>query len=101
MIFLNFSEYDFGAFQLQTVSDNPVVKKSLFLSLTHFGDHALHHLFPTVDQAELPYISDILEETCKEFKIQLKFTKSFNAITEQILQLKRTVPNQFFNKKIN
>ena len=40
---------DFGICQLEAVKDRIEIKGNLFLNLTNFGDHGLHHLFPTVD----------------------------------------------------
>ncbi|GBP98303.1 Cytochrome b5-related protein [Eumeta japonica] len=40
---------DWGLYQLDTVIDRSDIKKSQFMVLTHYGDHALHHLFPTLD----------------------------------------------------
>lgn len=42
---------------------------NLFLATTSFGNHALHHLFPTVDHSKLPLLLPTYIETCKEFGI--------------------------------
>ena len=38
-------------------------KTSIYwLNMTTFGDHQLHHLFPTVDHSKLPLLYPLLEE---------------------------------------
>ncbi|XP_058816332.1 cytochrome b5-related protein-like, partial [Topomyia yanbarensis] len=47
-------EIDFGVYQIATVIDRSDIKGSHFAVLTHFGDHCLHHMFPTLDHGILP-----------------------------------------------
>ncbi|KAF4520003.1 hypothetical protein B566_EDAN007151 [Ephemera danica] len=42
---------------------------TLMKVLTNFGHHSLHHMFPTVDHANLPRLYPALEETLTEFKV--------------------------------
>ena len=55
---------DWGVHQVDSVRD---VKKSqsLFLSATTFGNHVLHHLFPTVDHSKLDLLWPPFSETWK------------------------------------
>lgn len=85
-------DLDFGIFQIDSVTERTSLKKNLFLVLTHFGDHALHHLFPTLDHAILPYFNDIYIETCKEFNIQPEESDWKGLIVSQFQQLARTEP---------
>lgn len=55
--------------ELDAVRGREVVDDSLFLALTNFGSHTLHHLLPTVDHAYLPLCLDAYYETCKEFRL--------------------------------
>lgn len=62
-------ERDWGLLQLDAVVDRPDIKSNKFLVLTHFGDHILHHLFPTLDHELLPELLPVVEETCREFNV--------------------------------
>ena len=64
---------DFGIFQLGATLERKEANGYLFISLTHFGDHSLHHMFPTVDHALLPHLRDALLETYKKFDLDLKY----------------------------
>ncbi|XP_017461468.1 PREDICTED: cytochrome b5-related protein [Rhagoletis zephyria] len=84
---------DWGLYQLDTVIDRSDIKGSQFLVLTHFGDHFLHHLFPTLDHGILPQLYPILYETLDEFKAQLRECTHLQHIIGQNKQLLRTKPN--------
>jgi fatty acid desaturase len=64
-----------------------------FLTLTNYGHHVLHHLFPTIDHYYLPKLYPILQETLQDFG-EVYITSS---VTEQIKgqfqQLLRIKPN--------
>lgn len=83
-------DMDWGLYQLDAVMDRSDLKGSLFLELTHFGNHALHHLFPTVDHALLEEFNDVFYETCREFETHLVEKPWFHHIRGQLLQLART-----------
>ena len=72
---------DWGLFQLKTTKEIDK-SKSLFLISVTFGDHLLHHLFPTVDHSKLYLIYPILEQTLKDFNINdfSPFKSPFNLI---------------------
>lgn len=57
---------DFGINQIDAIKD-----RSLFQSFVtrtfFFGEHHLHHLFPTVDHYYLPLLQPIFRKTCLEF----------------------------------
>ncbi|XP_026479105.1 cytochrome b5-related protein-like [Ctenocephalides felis] len=86
-------DLDFGKFQLDAVMDRDEVTGSLFMVLTSFGDHGLHHLFPTLDHALLPYLYPAFEEVCEVFGIHLRFTSQWELVKGQFRQLLRTLPN--------
>jgi hypothetical protein len=58
---------DFGWFQLQATKDRKETVKKWWLAPLVFGDHQLHHLFPTIDGGWLPRLYPVFEQTCKEF----------------------------------
>lgn len=67
--------------------------QGIFLTLTHFGDHALHHLFPTIDHVYLPELEPILLKTCLEFEAQCRKCRWWDLIIGQFNQLARTETN--------
>jgi len=72
--------------------DHKSIKGSLFLVLTHFGDHCLHHLFPTLDHAILPQLYPIFYQTCKEFETELAECNLLHHVIGQFSQLARIEP---------
>lgn len=62
------------------------------LAITHFGDHVLHHLFPTLDHAVLPHLYDILFDTLIEFEAEARAYPFWQLITGQFNQLARVEP---------
>lgn len=67
--------------------------KHHFLALTHYGHHALHHLFPTVDHGVLPLLYPNLFKTMEEFEVELDVYPWYHIIYEQLKLLSRTQPN--------
>jgi len=61
---------DWGVFQMFAVGYRPNVDNNWIISSVSFGQHILHHLFPTVDPALLPHLYPLLLEVCSEFKIR-------------------------------
>lgn len=89
---------DFGIFQMDAMIDRNDLKGNQFLVLTHFGDHALHHLFPTLDHGLLPQLNEIFLETCQEFEIELREKPWYQLIEGQFKQLARTKPKMLKDK---
>uniref|UniRef100_A0A336MXL3 CSON002711 protein n=1 Tax=Culicoides sonorensis TaxID=179676 RepID=A0A336MXL3_CULSO len=83
---------DWGIFQLDAVMDRVEIQ-GILLTLTHFGDHALHHLFPTIDHVHLPELQPLLLETCKEFEAVCRDCRWWDLIKGQFEQLRRTEVN--------
>lgn len=52
--------------------DRSDLKGIHFLALANFGDHILHHFFPTLDRGCLTQLYPILYQTVIEFKVELK-----------------------------
>ncbi|PSN47101.1 Cytochrome b5-related protein [Blattella germanica] len=84
---------DWGIGQIDAVRDRPEITGSLFLTLVTFGDHCLHHLFPTVDHSHLHLLSSVFEETCKEFNIEEQKNSFFGLVIGQFRQLANNTPN--------
>lgn len=84
---------DWGLYQLDTAIDRSEIKGSQFMVLTHFGEHILHHLFPTLDHGLLPQLNPILLKTLEEFKEELREKSFLEHLVGQNKQLIRTKPN--------
>lgn len=78
---------------MDTVIDRYENNFNVFTALTHYGDHILHHLFPTVDSSYLPYLYPVLKQTCKEFGTDYRKTSQFVLFLGNVLQLWRVKPN--------
>ncbi|XP_017461480.1 PREDICTED: cytochrome b5-related protein [Rhagoletis zephyria] len=89
----NREDRDWGLFQVDTIIDRGDLKGSQFLVLTHFGDHILHHLFPTLDHGILPQLYPILYETLEQFKGKVRECNHLEHLLGQHKQLLRTTPN--------
>ncbi|KAI8424208.1 hypothetical protein MSG28_002788 [Choristoneura fumiferana] len=90
---------DWGIHQLDTVVERIDYAGNHFKSITRFGDHYLHHLFPTIDHAELKYLYPTLLEHCKKYEEELRTTTFVHAIVSQSKQLARTTPRDFTIKR--
>lgn len=84
---------DWGIFQLDAVLDRKDISGSHFLVLTQFGDHALHHLFPTIDHGQLEYLYPVFLKTCEKFGLQWRCSTTADCTKGQFMQLMRTEPN--------
>lgn len=89
-------EIDFGIYQIATVIDREDVKGSQFAVLTSFGDHCLHHMFPTLDHGILPQLYPIFHKTCEEFEVVYRECPWLHHIIGQHRQLAR-VETQVYN----
>ncbi|CAG7836518.1 unnamed protein product [Allacma fusca] len=60
---------DFGLCQLDATKDKTDdICENLFVILSTFGNHPLHHLFPAICHSKLHHIKPIMEATVKEFQ---------------------------------
>lgn len=87
-------DLDWGLYQLDSTIDRIDIKGSQFMVLTHFGEHILHHLFPTIDHGLLPQLYPVLWQTLNEFNEQLYQYPFLKHIIEQNLQLLRIKQHQ-------
>ena len=60
---------DWGLCQLDAVRDRRDVNGNLLAELISYGNHVLHHLFPTVDHGLLSLLQDDFMETCRKFHV--------------------------------
>lgn len=100
----NREDRDWGLFQMDTIIDRGDIKGSEFMVLTHFGEHSLHHLFPTLDHSILPQLYPEFVQTLKEFRVEMRECTHLDHIIGQSMQLLRTEPNPIppgANKKTN
>ncbi|XP_053694354.1 cytochrome b5-related protein-like [Sabethes cyaneus] len=82
-------DIDFGAYQIATIIDRADVKGSHFAVLTSFGDHCLHHMFPTMDHGVLPQLYPIFFQICEEFETVYRECSWLHHIISQHRQLAR------------
>ncbi|XP_070507650.1 cytochrome b5-related protein-like [Chironomus tepperi] len=85
-----FKSLDFAIHQMAATIDRLEANSNLFMILTHYGEHILHHFFPSLDHAILYHFRDELIETCTEFKEELRQITLFEATIEQYKQQART-----------
>lgn len=90
---------DWGIHQIDTVIERIEVISDI-ASITTFGDHTLHHLFPTVDHSELKYLYPTLLAHCEKFDLHLRTNNFLEAIINKSKQLARKTPNDFRNKTV-
>ncbi|CAL8110466.1 unnamed protein product [Orchesella dallaii] len=87
---------DFGLCQLDaTASKTDWYHRSLFSVLTTFGEHPLHHLFPTVCHGKLKYLKNVLNETLDEFSEELLQFTQWQLFVGTHQQLRRSVTHKF------
>ncbi|KAH8413433.1 hypothetical protein KR009_011038 [Drosophila setifemur] len=86
-------DIDWGLYQIDTIIDRGDIKWSDLLVLTHFGEHALHHLFPTLDHGVLKHLYPELRKTMKEFDLELREINHWGHIKGHHQQLLRINKN--------
>ncbi|XP_053673890.1 cytochrome b5-related protein-like [Anopheles nili] len=94
-------DMDFGLYQMATVVERRGIGESLFKVLTTFGDHHLHHLFPTLDHAIFPQLNGVFLETCREFGVNMKVSSWFSQYIAQNLQLARVEPKKYQSRNMS
>lgn len=73
--------------------DRIEVMDNFFLVMISFGDHSLHHLFPTIDHRRLPALYPAFFQTCKEFGIDFKLYSAKEMFAGMYQQLARNYRN--------
>jgi len=94
-------ELDWGLCQMDSTNDlNKRAWGGLFLVAASFGDHLMHHYFPTVDHSRLDLLYPALAETCQEFGIKTPVFGNISIFAKEMhLQLARTEPNTYEQRK--
>lgn len=83
-------DLDWGLYTVDTVMERQEIRGNAFFGLTSFGDHCLHHLFPTLDHGILPQLYDIFYETLVEFEAECQcYPWFFETIKGLLQQLSR------------
>jgi fatty acid desaturase len=91
---------DFGLFQLTAIIDRSEIKGNLFMTLTSFGDHILHHMFPTLDHSVLPLLYPTFYSVCEEFHAVYREMSWPHLIIGQNRQLAR-IESIYYNPVAN
>ncbi|XP_056633123.1 cytochrome b5-related protein-like [Diorhabda sublineata] len=86
-------KYDWGLGQLDALMDRKEVTGSHFLVLTNFGDHALHHFFPTLDHGQLEHLYPTFKNVLKRFNVNLRMVSQIDTIKGSFQQLVRDKAN--------
>lgn len=84
---------DFGLGQLDATRDRVDYGSNPICVMGRYGDHALHHLFPTVDHCRLRALYPVFNETLKEFGVEYRFTTAWELFKGMFKQMGRTKPN--------
>lgn len=76
--------------------DRQELRSNKLLALANFGDHALQHLFPTLDHGILPELYDDFFKTLIEFEAECQcYPWFFETIRGQSQQLSRTETHKY------
>jgi len=86
---LRYKSNDWGIRQIEAVRDRKDITGNLLLVATTFGDHTLHHLFPTVDHSKLPLLYPVFLQTCEEFGVEFKFYTILSLMLGKYKQMAR------------
>lgn len=84
---------DWGIHQLDTASDRREITGNTFLVLTTFGDHVLHHLFPTLDHTALQYLYPTFQKTMEDFNVKMHVKSQIGLVIGLFQQLNNDKPN--------
>ncbi|KAJ9587922.1 hypothetical protein L9F63_018648 [Diploptera punctata] len=84
---------DFGLGQIDAVRDHVEWAHNLFIVLLTFGEHSLHHMFPTIDHTNLHHFYPVFLETCKEFGVKYKPLRLGELLKGSYQQLANVRPN--------
>ncbi|XP_065090349.1 cytochrome b5-related protein-like [Ochlerotatus camptorhynchus] len=96
------TDIDFGVYQMAAIIDRSDINGSQFKALVSFGDHSLHHLFPTLDHGILPQLYPVFLKTCAEFQLEYRAQSLWPAVVGQHQQLARIEPMVYVpTKKFN
>ncbi|XP_066246438.1 cytochrome b5-related protein-like [Euwallacea similis] len=86
-------DYDWGISQLDAIMERKEITGSPFLVLTNFGDHALHHMFPTLDHGVLDYLYPTFKKVLNQFDTNLRMVSQLDTIYGGFRQLIKVAPS--------
>jgi fatty acid desaturase len=87
---------DFGLCQLDATKDKTHdICDNLFVILSTFGNHPMHHLFPAICHSKLHHIKPIMEATVKEFDEENKRFSQWQLVVGLQEQYARNTANNF------
>ncbi|CAG4992213.1 unnamed protein product [Parnassius apollo] len=81
---------DWGAHQVEALLDRNDINGNLFAVVTLFGEHALHHMFPTLDHAVLKNLHPLFIDICEKYKANYRTSTQFQMVIGQIKETMRT-----------
>ncbi|CAB3236902.1 unnamed protein product [Arctia plantaginis] len=81
---------DWGMHQIEALLDRKDVNNNVFAVIILFGDHALHHMFPTLDHGILRHLRPIFIEICEKFQANYQVSTQFQLVLGQIKETMRT-----------
>uniref|UniRef100_A0A1B0CJ83 Putative delta 6-fatty acid desaturase/delta-8 sphingolipid desaturase n=1 Tax=Lutzomyia longipalpis TaxID=7200 RepID=A0A1B0CJ83_LUTLO len=91
---------DWAIYQMDTAMDREDINRSHFFTLTFFGQHILHHIFPTLDHGVLAQLQPEFVQTLKEFEYDFRECSWFEHIIEQHKQLARIEPRTAYKGQV-
>ncbi|XP_060801857.1 cytochrome b5-related protein [Amyelois transitella] len=81
---------DWGLHQVEALLDRKDINGNTFAVMTFFGEHTLHHMFPTLDHGILKYLKPIFLEHCEKYQANYKVSTQFQMVIGQIRENLRT-----------
>ncbi|CAF4767577.1 unnamed protein product [Pieris macdunnoughi] len=81
---------DWGEHQVETLLDRKDVNGSTFAVATLFEDHALHHMFPTLDHAVLKYLHPSFMDHSVKFQANYRESTQFKITVGQFKEIMQT-----------
>lgn len=81
---------DWGEHQIIALLDRKDINGNTFAVMTLFGEHALHHLFPTLDHSILKYLHPVFIELCDKYRTNYRTSTQFQMVLGQIKETMRT-----------
>jgi fatty acid desaturase len=83
---------DWGLHQMETSAERNELIDNFFITMVTFGDHTLHHLFPSLDHSVILNLQDTFKYTCEEFGLDLTQKPFTTIVRGQFKQLVRITP---------
>lgn len=91
-------DLDFGIYQISATINRIEADHNFLTTLLFYGEHTLHHMFPTLDHSLLVQLRDVYEETCLEFQAELEKCTMLEALIGQFQQLRKPETLKFNSK---